>query len=44
MRFPIVLYGILSLSAAFSVLMLPETSNKTLPQTIEDTEQMGLAW
>ena len=22
--------------------MLPETLNKTLPQTIEDTEQMGL--
>ena len=24
--------------------MLPETVNKTLPQTTEDTEQMGLAW
>ena len=24
--------------------MLPETLNKTLPQTIEDTEQMGLSW
>ena len=41
---PVVLFGILSLIAAFLVLMLPETLNKTLPQTIEDTEQMGLSW
>jgi hypothetical protein len=41
---PIVLFGILSFIAAFLVLMLPETLNKTLPQTIEDTEQMGLSW
>ncbi|CAF1360110.1 unnamed protein product [Adineta steineri] len=40
---PVVLFGILSLIAAFLVLMLPETLNKTLPQTIEDTEQMGLS-
>ncbi|CAF4660479.1 unnamed protein product, partial [Rotaria sp. Silwood2] len=39
---PTVLFGILSLFAAFLVLMLPETLNRTLPQTIEDTEQMGL--
>ncbi|CAF4494830.1 unnamed protein product [Rotaria socialis] len=39
---PSVLYGILSLIAALSVLILPETLNKNLPQTIEDTEQMGL--
>ncbi|CAF1528287.1 unnamed protein product [Rotaria sp. Silwood1] len=39
---PTVLFGILSLVAALLVLMLPETLNKTLPQTIEDTEQMGL--
>ncbi|CAF1109757.1 unnamed protein product [Rotaria sordida] len=39
---PTILYGILSLLAALSVLILPETLNKTLPQTIEDTEQMGL--
>jgi OCT family organic cation transporter-like MFS transporter 4/5 len=41
---PTVIYGILSLIAALFVLILPETLNKTLPQTIEDTEQMGLAW
>ncbi|CAF1201860.1 unnamed protein product [Rotaria sp. Silwood1] len=41
---PTVLFGILSLIAAFLVLMLPETLNRTLPQTIEDTEQMGLTW
>ncbi|CAF0924397.1 unnamed protein product [Rotaria sp. Silwood1] len=39
---PTVLFGILSLIAAFLVLMLPETLNRTLPQIIEDTEQMGL--
>ncbi|CAF1507703.1 unnamed protein product [Adineta ricciae] len=39
---PTLLFGILSLVAAFLVLMLPETLNKTLPQTIADTEQMGL--
>ncbi|CAF4284086.1 unnamed protein product, partial [Adineta steineri] len=27
----------------FLILMLPETLNRTLPQTIEDTEQMGLS-
>jgi hypothetical protein len=32
------------LIAAISVLILPETLNRTLPQTVEDTEQMGLAW
>jgi hypothetical protein len=30
--------------AALFILILPETLNKTLPQTIEDTEQMGLVW
>ena len=44
MNLPTVLFGILSLVAAFLVLMLPETLNRTLPQTIEDTEQMGLSW
>jgi hypothetical protein len=38
------LFGTLSLVAALLVLILPETLNKTLPQTIEDTEQMGLVW
>ena len=41
---PTVLYGILSLFAALLILMLPETLHKTLPQTTEDTEQMGLTW
>ncbi|UJR32678.1 hypothetical protein I4U23_020138 [Adineta vaga] len=41
---PTVLFGVLSLVAAFLILMLPETLNKTLPQTIADTEQMGLSW
>ncbi|CAF1464326.1 unnamed protein product, partial [Rotaria sordida] len=41
---PTVLYGIVSLVGALVVLMLPETLNKPLPQTIEDTEQMGLVW
>ncbi|CAF4570874.1 unnamed protein product, partial [Rotaria sp. Silwood2] len=40
---PTILYGVLSLLAALFVLILPETLNKSLPQTIEDTEQMGLA-
>ncbi|CAF1263887.1 unnamed protein product, partial [Adineta ricciae] len=39
---PTVLFGALSLIAALAVLMLPETLNKPLPQTIQDTEQMGL--
>ncbi|CAF4680516.1 unnamed protein product [Rotaria sp. Silwood1] len=40
---PTVIYGLLSLLAAIFALILPETLNKTLPQTVEDTEQMGLA-
>lgn len=32
------------MAAASLVLMLPETLNKRLPQTTEDTEQMGLTW
>ncbi|CAF0776156.1 unnamed protein product [Adineta steineri] len=42
-NFPTVLFGILCFIAAFLILMLPETLNRTLPQTIEDTEQMGLS-
>ncbi|CAF0776174.1 unnamed protein product [Adineta steineri] len=42
-NFPTVLFGILCFVAAFLILMLPETLNRTLPQTIEDTEQMGLS-
>ncbi|CAF5168083.1 unnamed protein product, partial [Rotaria magnacalcarata] len=39
---PMVLYSILLLLAAFVAQMLPETLDSTLPQTITDTEQMGL--
>ncbi|CAF1671172.1 unnamed protein product, partial [Didymodactylos carnosus] len=34
--FPIVVYGIVSLVAAFLAFSLPETLNKPLPQTVED--------
>ncbi|CAF3655008.1 unnamed protein product [Rotaria socialis] len=39
---PMVLSSILLLMAAFLAQMLPETLDSTLPQTIADTEQMGL--
>ncbi|CAF0769462.1 unnamed protein product [Adineta steineri] len=37
---PILLYGIVSLLAAFLALMFPETLNKPLPQTYADVERM----
>ncbi|CAF0834845.1 unnamed protein product [Adineta steineri] len=39
---PIVLYGIVSLISAILALMFPETLNKSLPQTVEDVERMGI--
>ncbi|CAF1513732.1 unnamed protein product, partial [Didymodactylos carnosus] len=39
--FPIVVYGIVSLVAAFLAFSLPETLNKPLPQTVEDVERMS---
>jgi len=37
-------YGVTSLFAVFLATIFPETLNKPLPQTIEDVENMGLAW
>ncbi|CAF3130323.1 unnamed protein product, partial [Rotaria sp. Silwood2] len=42
--FPIVVFGLTSVIAVAFVAICPETFNKPLPQTIEDVEQMGLAW
>ncbi|UJR10527.1 hypothetical protein I4U23_014730 [Adineta vaga] len=39
---PIVLYGIVSLSAAVLALMFPETLHKPLPQTVAEVERMGI--
>ncbi|UJR34158.1 hypothetical protein I4U23_021566 [Adineta vaga] len=41
---PMVVYGITSVFAMILAMSFPETLNKPLPQTIEDVEQMGLAW
>lgn len=42
MYLPIILYGIVSLIAAVMALLFPETLNRTLPQTVEDVDRMGL--
>ncbi|XP_023211273.1 organic cation transporter protein-like [Centruroides sculpturatus] len=39
---PLILNGILCIAGAFAALILPETLNKHLPQTIEDGENMGI--
>ncbi|CAF3399488.1 unnamed protein product [Rotaria sp. Silwood1] len=42
--FPIIVFGFTSITAVAFVAICPETFNKSLPQTIEDVEQMGLVW
>ncbi|CAF0825598.1 unnamed protein product [Rotaria sordida] len=42
--FPIIVFGFTSIVAVAFIAICPETFNKSLPQTIEDVEQMGLAW
>jgi MFS transporter, OCT family, solute carrier family 22 (organic cation transporter), member 4/5 len=38
---PLLVIGILALSAGLMSLMLPETLNRKLPETIEDGEKFG---
>jgi len=38
---PFLLYGVVALSAGLTTLSLPETLNKTLPDTLEDREHFG---
>ncbi|XP_014275934.1 organic cation transporter protein isoform X1 [Halyomorpha halys] len=38
---PLIIFGVLSLVSGLSALILPETLNKTLPETIEDGELFG---
>ena len=38
---PLIVYGLLAFSAGALSLLLPETLNKKLPETIEDGEQFG---
>ncbi|KAK3734882.1 hypothetical protein RRG08_038908 [Elysia crispata] len=38
---PLLIFGGLSLAAGFLVLFLPETSNKILPDTVEDAKNFG---
>ncbi|CAF1061135.1 unnamed protein product [Adineta ricciae] len=41
--FPIVVFGVTSIIAVSFVTICPETLNKSLPQTVDDVELMGLA-
>jgi hypothetical protein len=43
-HFPIVVFGMTSLIAVVFATICPETMNRSLPQTVEDVEQMGLVW
>ncbi|KAI0229436.1 Organic cation transporter protein [Lamellibrachia satsuma] len=38
---PFLIYGIAAITASLSTLLLPETLNKTLPETLEDGEEFG---
>ena len=38
---PLIVYGLLAFSAGTLSLLLPETLNKKLPETIEDGEKFG---
>ena len=38
---PLIVYGLLAFSAGILSLLLPETLNKKLPETIEDGEKFG---
>ena len=38
---PLIVYGLLAFSAGMLSLLLPETLNKKLPETIEDGENFG---
>ena len=38
---PLIVYGLLAFSAGTLSLLLPETLNKKLPETIEDGENFG---
>jgi len=38
---PLIVYGVFALSGGLLSLMLPETLNKKLPETLEDVENLG---
>lgn len=38
------IFGVLSVLAAVSTLALPETNNRTLPQTVAEAERMARGW
>ena len=40
---PLIVYGLLAFTAGTLSLLLPETLNKKLPETIEDGEKFGKA-
>lgn len=39
--FPLIIFGVLAFAGGLLSLFLPETLNKTLPETIEDGENFG---
>lgn len=39
--FPLLVFGVLALTGGVLSLMLPETLNKKLPETIEEGENFG---
>lgn len=38
---PLIIFGVMALLSGTSALILPETLNKTLPESIEDGEKFG---